>query len=196
MDISKLPKLSRTAENQPPAIPAETLGEDVLPVEVARVEAEATARVTYYSAASAIGWAEAWISIGLGVLLLFIFPNTIRYVHSPTLFEQNFPVTDAQGTTIPYPKSVFFWTDLGVTVFAGALVLEGIALAAARKVGPLIAAFAVTVGAVIFNVIVIVHVQPITGFPLFCGVGVVVLVYMALTQWRLIQALRVRDGQS
>jgi hypothetical protein len=70
------------------------------------------------------------------------------------------------------------------------LVLEGIVLAAARKIGPLRIAFAVTVLAAIFNVFMIVHAQPVIGFPMICGVGVVVLGYMALTQWRLIAALR------
>jgi hypothetical protein len=179
MDISKLPKLSKTSESQsPPVTPDST--EPAIPV----------AKINYAVMPTSIGWAEAWISIALGVLLLFIFPNTIRYLHSPADFEQNNPVTDAQNNTIHYPQSVFFWTDLGVTVFAAALVLEGIALTAARKVGPLWIAFVVTVLAAIFNVIVIAHAQPIIGFPIFCGVGVVILGYMAFTQWRLISALR------
>ena len=74
--------------------------------------------------------------------------------------------------------------------FCRALILEGIALAAARKIGPLWIAFLVTVLAAIFNVIVIAHVQSLIGFPIFCGVGVVVLGYMAFTQWRLISVLR------
>jgi hypothetical protein len=177
MDISKLPKLSKTSEPAPPPVPAD----DTQP---------ATAPIHYAVVPSSIGFPEAWISIGLGVLLLFVFPNTIRYIHSPADFESNNPVTDANNNAISYPNSVFFWTDLGVTVFAAALVLEGIVLAAARKIGPLRIAFAVTVLAAIFNVFMIVHAQPVIGFPMICGVGVVVLGYMALTQWRLIAALR------
>jgi hypothetical protein len=137
-----------------------------------------------------IGLAEAWISIGLGLLLLLIFPATISYLRSPAAFQQNNPVTDAQGNPLPYIKSVFFWRDLGVTVFALALILEGIALAGARKVTPIMIAFAVTVVAAIFNVGVIIYAEPIIGFPIFSGVGVVILGYMALTQWRLINMLR------
>ena len=116
MDLSKLPKLSKTQEKQPP--PEETgppfpAGQAVI--------------------VPTFGLAEAWVSIALGVLLLFVFPNTIRYLHSSAAFEQNNPVTDAQGNAIPYLNSVFFWTDLGITVFAAALILEGIAPGGSEK---------------------------------------------------------------
>ena len=99
-------------------------------------------------------------------------------------------MTDAQGNAISYPKSVFFLEDLGVTVFAAALLLEGIALVAVRKIGPLWIAFAVTLAATLFNIVVIARVYPVNGFQLINGVGVVILGYMALTQWRLISVLR------
>jgi hypothetical protein len=178
MDISKLPKLSKTSESQPPPVPPEST-EPAPPM----------ARINFAVMPSSIGLAEAWISIALGVLLLFIFPNTISYLRSPGDNTWSNFATDAQGNAISYPHSAFFWQDLGVTVFAAALILEGIALAAARKIGPLWVAFVVTVLAAIFNVIVIAHVQPLIGFPIFCGVGVVILGYMAFTQWRLITVL-------
>ena len=69
--------------------------------------------------------------------------------------------------------------------------MEGIVLAAARKIAPLLFAFCLTVLATLFNVAVIVHAYPlIGGFPVVCGIGVAVLGYMALTQWRLIGTLR------
>ena len=142
--------------------------------------------ITYAVMPTSIGLAEAWISIALGVLLLFIFPNTISYLHSPTDFEQTQPRKPMRRKHDSVSAQRFFLEDLGVTVFAAALVLEGIALAAARKIAPLWVAFVVTVLAAIFNVIVIAHVDPLIGFPIFCGVGVVILGYMALTQWRLI----------
>jgi hypothetical protein len=175
MDLSKLPKMSKTGESRPgseetePARPPLDHGANPRP---------------------AVGLAEAWISIALGVLLLFIFPNTLSYVHSPAVFERNNSVTDAQGNTIPYTKSAYFWTDLGVTVFAVALIVEGIVLAAARRIAPLIFAFCLTVLGAVVNVVVIAYAYPLIGFPAVCGVGVAVLGYMALTQWRLIGMLR------
>jgi len=196
MDLSKLPKLSRTSEGQPPPLqPGSPDNAAQVPdAELAPTGPPPAARppADYFAGAASIGLAEAWISIALGIFVLFIFPSTIRYIHSPAAFEQNYPVTDEQGNTIPYTKSVIFWTDLGVTVFGVALILEGLALAGARKIGPLLVAFVVTVLAAIFNVIVIAHAYPINGFQPFCGIGVVVLGYMALTQWRLISALRLR----
>lgn len=176
MDLSKLPKLSKTPEAQQKSGPHDAT--------------EPSPLVHHAVISPTIGLAEAWISIALGAFLLFMFPNTIRYLHSPVAFEQNNPVTDAQGNTIPYLSSIFFWTDLGVTVFAAALILEGIVLAAARKVFPLLVALGVTAVAALFNVFVIVHAYSIIGFPWVCGVGVIVLVYMAMTQWRLIAILR------
>ncbi|MGA2440495.1 MAG: hypothetical protein ABSH08_06030 [Tepidisphaeraceae bacterium] len=175
MDLSKLPKLSKTGQSQPGSEQPEP----------ARPPAEHEVKIL-----PAIGLAEAWISIALGVLLLFIFPNTLSYIHSPAAFEQNITSFDAQGNTIHYVQSPFFWTDLGVTVFAIALIVEGIVLAAARKIAPLIFAFCLTVLAALFNVAVIAHVYSVIPFPVFCGIGVVVLGYMAMTQWRLIGMLR------
>ena len=67
---------------------------------------------------------------------------------------------------------------------------EGIVLAAARSIAPLMFAFCLTVLAAVFNVAVIVHAYPLIGFHAVCGIAVVVLGYMALTQWRLIGTLR------
>jgi hypothetical protein len=180
MDLSKLPKLSKTGESQPPP-------ESAVP-EIP--QQPAYAQLNRAMMTSSIGLAEAWISIGLGLLLLFIFPRTISYLHSMNDPSWNSFATDPQGNSIPYGKSGYFWADLGVTVFAAALILEGIALVAIRKSAPLWIAFIVTVFAAVFNIGVIVHTEPLIGFPIFCGVGVVVLGYMALTQWRLISALR------
>jgi hypothetical protein len=178
MDLSKLPKLSKTGESQPP--PASPDIPDPVPAPINRTPAKSPP----------MGLAEAWISIGLGILLLIIFPNTIKFISSPDAFQQNNPVTDPSGNTIPYLKSIFFLTDLGITVFAAALIVEGIVLAIARKPGPVIFAFVVTVVAALFNVIVIIRAEPISGFPIVCGLGVLLLGYMALTQWRIITALR------
>jgi hypothetical protein len=183
MDLSKLPKLSKTPENQSPppshSMPPDSF--DSLPPGSFPLRE---------LPAPAIGLAEAWISIGLGILVLFIFPNTIKYIHSPTQFQQDVTSTDKQGNPIPYLQSIFFWTDLGVTVFAVALIFEGIILALARKIAPLAFAFAITCFAALFNVFVIIRSRGEIEFPIFCGVAVVVLGYMALTQLRLIHLLR------
>jgi hypothetical protein len=176
MDLSKLPKFSKTGQSQPPSqqtepspSPLDYRGGKIPP---------------------AIGLAEAWASIAVGVLLLFLFPNTLSYVHSPADYARNYSYSDAQGNAIAYVQSAFFWTDLGVTVFAIALIVEGVVLAAARKIAPLVFALCLTSLAAAFNVVVIAHVYPLVGFPAVCGLAVVVLGYMALTQWRLIAALR------
>ncbi|MDP9173132.1 MAG: hypothetical protein M3O30_04600 [Planctomycetota bacterium] len=182
MDLSKLPKLSKT--DQPPV-------EEALP-QFAAPQASVPVAGMSYSAEPLPGLAEGWISIALGLILLFVFPNTISYLRSPSTFEQNYPVMDAQGNPLPYIKSAFFWTDLGVAVFAGVLLIEGFVLAVSRKSGPIYVAFGLTVSAALLNLFVIIHTFNILGFPIYCGLAVAVSVYMALTQWRLIQMLRIR----
>lgn len=183
MDISKLPKLSKTGESQPP--PAASEIPDPVPASPAPLS-------RMPAPSPPMGLAEAWISIGLGILLLIIFPNTIKFISSPDAFQQNNPVTGPDGNTIPYLKSIFFLTDLGITVFAAALIVEGIVLAVSRKVGPIVFAFVVTVAAALFNVIVIIRSEQINGFPLVPGLGVLLLGYMVLTQWRIIAALCIK----
>jgi hypothetical protein len=182
MDLSKLPKLSNTTGSQPP--PATADAPEPSP------QAQPAASQPQELPVPAIGLAEAWISIGLGILILFIFPNTLHYIFSSTQFQQENTFTDKQGNAISYGQSIFFWTDLGITVFAAALIVEGIILAFARKMGPLYIAFVLTSLAAFFNIYVIFKSRSEIDFPLFCGVAVVILGYMALTQLRLIQFLR------
>jgi hypothetical protein len=187
MDLSKLPKLSNTSSEQPPssAPPPEAnqpnQGNQANPV------------LDYGRTDRALpGAAEAWISIVIGTILLFIFPNTIRYIHSPSAFEQNNPVTDANGNSLPYPKSDFFWADLGVTVFAAVLIGEGIVLAIAKKRLVVLVIMAFTASAAIFNLIVVAMVYNDIGFQITCALAGAIGGYMAMTQWQMAEALRKR----
>jgi hypothetical protein len=190
MDISKLPKLS--GSNVPPPPGDVPIAPPVVqqPVAPALEQQLVVPEYSRQAGGGSIGLAEAWISLALGVLLLFINPGTIQYLHSPTDFAQNYPVNDAQGNPISYVHSAFFWSDLGVTVFAAALILEGIAMAFLRRSGLLWISFSIAVVGAVFNIYVIIRTHGLIDFPLLCGLGVAVLGYMAITQWRLIQALR------
>ena len=180
MDLSKLPKLSKTDEPPPREDPPLPGAPEGIPL------------TSFQYKESLPGLAEGWISIALGVILLFMFPNTISYVRSPAAFEQANPVTDAQGNSMRYVQTAFFWTDLGMTIFSGVLIVEGVLLAFLRKSGPIYIAFGLTVAAALFNLLVTIHVYSLIGFPIYCALAVAVAGYMALTQWRLIEILRRR----
>jgi hypothetical protein len=136
MDISKLPRMSKTESpaNDAPAPQDPTALAD-------------TVSTTSYPAPGAyephppggLG-IEAWLSIGIGLIFLFAFPHfTQWFVH--TVFHTKtvpsfLPITDSSSGTeveIPYSKSIFFMSDLCVSIFSYALIVEGIALVLARR---------------------------------------------------------------
>jgi hypothetical protein len=131
--------------------------------------------------------AEAWISIAMGIILLWAFPDTFRFFSDPTTFQQSNPVTDGNGNSIAYIHSVFFWPPLGVTIFAVTLIVEGAVLAFAARQPLLLAVFALTLAAAAFNLFVIAHVYDLMGLQILPALGVAILVYMAITQWRIIK---------
>lgn len=123
--------------------------------------------------------AEVWISVVVGILLLIIWPTTLEYaahqvLHTPFAPYPTFDASGDQiydankkpimadyatltdGAKIPYRQTSpainpNFWSDLAVTLFAVALILEGVALVLSRK--PLVVLFAllVTMAATVFN---------------------------------------------
>jgi hypothetical protein len=191
MDLSKLPKLSNT--DKPPE-------EENPPPESERAQAVARMAMGYRLDEPLPGLAEAWISIALGLILLFCFPNTISYLRAPSAFEQANPILDGdgnpilnkQGQPMHYWQSAPFWADLGITAFASVLVVEGILLAFTKKSRLILLAFGLTVAAGMLNLFVVIHTYNIILFPTFCALAVAVSGYMAMTQWRLIQMLRAR----
>jgi len=173
MDLSKLPKLSQTPAPPPesPTPPQQTPPPRVVPVVVMP------------------GLADAWFSIAIGVIVLFIFPHTFQYLHAPAAFQQNNPVTDSQGNTIPYVQSEIFWADLGMTVFGIVLLIEGIAQIVARRRPVLLTVFFLTAAAGLFNLYVVIRTYDLIGFQVFCAVAVAICGYMALSQWSIATVL-------
>jgi len=138
---------------------------------------------------SHLGLAEAWFSIAIGLIVLFVFPYTIQYLLSPAAFEKNHSFTDAQLNPIHYTHTEVFWADLGMTVFGVALLIEGLALLLPLRRASIAAVLVLTSAAGIFNLYVVIRTYNILGFQLFCALAVAISGYMALTQWRLMRAL-------
>ncbi len=187
MDLSKLPKMSKTPP--PPAAETESMqpqaGE---PQGTGRADSQRREMDEPLP-----GFAEAWISIALGAILLFVFPNTLEFLFSRASFDANHSFLDTAGNPTTYTKTAFFWADMGVTLFAAVLIAEGIVLAMAKKPGLVLAAMILTIGAGAFNLIVVVCVNHLIGFQIVCALAVAVAGYMAATQWRLVEVLRRRE---
>jgi hypothetical protein len=178
MDISKLPRMSKT-EGQAPS-------SEMPP---AQQPAPQPVRPVDYGPPGLMGGQgpAAWISIGVGLIFVFAFPHfTQWWIH--VLFHTNppsfLPITDSQtGAEIPYPKSVFFLSDLAIAMFAYALVLDGIVLLIRRR-AVLMLALVVTAAAVALNVYYLIKsFADDSGFPIVSAVAVLFGGYMLWYQW-------------
>ena len=185
MDLSKLPKFSETKPPAPdPAAPAAEEPQ-ALPVDYGSVQPKIQS-----------GWGpEAWISVGLGLILLLVFPHFTQWLLYAVFHTKPpgfLPITDSNtGAQIPYPQSVFFMSDLCIALFGYALIIEGIVLLLARRAGAVLFAFVITSAAVLLNLYyLIASFSSGEGFALVSGVAVLVGGYMAMYQWRLMQEMR------
>jgi hypothetical protein len=179
MDMSKLPRMSQSPA-PPPA---------------ATDDPQATGPTLNYNSgvpdATSSTAAEAWISIAIGIILLLISPRIWQYLFSPGTFDQKWTFSDASGSPLAYPKSVFFWGDLAITAFALVLIIEGLVLAFARKPAFILIAFLFTVLTVGLNLVYLVTMMSQGyGLQLLSALAVAFGVYIALFEWRLLATLK------
>jgi hypothetical protein len=223
MDISKLPRLSKTdvplAEansdpgTMPPAAPeliastsaaaagycacgaplragARFCDSCGAPVAGAR----ATAPVGYATPTMEAGTgAEVWISIAVGALLLLMQPRLLQFI-AHKIFGSHFsPYIDtATGAEVPYTAQSDFWSDLGITLFGFVLIVEGLAIAFARRRGVVMAAFVLTVLTTAYNLGYLVMTFS-SGVAILSAFAVAFGVYIAIFQWNLLQLGRAAD---
>jgi hypothetical protein len=213
MDISKLPRLSKTSQAAETA-PTEVGGPVVAQTTTSwcmrcnapnpagtrfcgncGAELGAGAAPLNYPRVEPGTGAEAWISIAVGVILLFLYPNLVRYLASPATFNQRFQITDEQGQPLAYTKSIFFFGDLAITLFAVVLILEGLVIAFGRRPMLVLVAFILTVTATAVNFLYLAWMMSKGyAFQIMSGLAVAFGVYIALFQWRLWNAIRPRGA--
>lgn len=177
MDMSKLPKLS--GDQSPRPVPAATPPSD------APVSADNPRPVEYVRVATSNG-AEAWISIGIAAILLFMNPQFINYLLGRPINE----ALDLQGQPREYVGSFVFMSDLSITLFAMALILEGLMLAFTRGAGAVLGVMVFTAVATLANLLYLLASFQHYGLPLISAFAVVFGGYMTMNQWRLYQQLR------
>ena len=185
MDVSKLPKLS---QKPTPGVPApETVATEpraALPVPVVSIGG------------------EAWISVGIGLLLLLLTPTSLAYFSSKVFHTKFEPFADptrpfpakcdfilfTDGTKSFYRDTLNYWSDLVITVFALALILDGVVLAFFRKPGAVMFALTLTVLSTLANLVYL-FTSFSNGIAIWSAVAVIMGVYMAILQWTLFQSL-------
>jgi len=173
MDMSKLPRMSQT----PPPPPSQEQPPQENPLGYAPAYAPAG------------GLAEAWISIAIGVILLFA-TTASRFIEYLTSSKFSWTFTDETGAPLPYRDSVFFWGDVAMFAFAVVLIADGLTLLA-RRVVLMKIAFILTLIAIGLNLLYAVHMMSRGyGFQLWSALAVAFGVYIALHQWRVIAMVR------
>lgn len=132
MDLSKLPKLSGSDGSGDGGANVQS------PISTLPPTLPPAAGVTR----SPGGFAEAWLGVAIGAILLLMSPRLFHYFLFPATFAQKYgQALDEQGNPIRYTQSVFFWGDVVVVAFALTLIVEGLVLGFARR--PVWAALAI-----------------------------------------------------
>jgi hypothetical protein len=90
---------------------------------------------------------------------------------------------------VPYTAQLDFWSDLGITLFALVLLLEGLALAFTRKRRLVMLAFALTVVTTAYNLGYLIYTFS-SGVAILSALAVAFGGYIAVFEWRLLQQLR------
>jgi hypothetical protein len=172
MDMSKLPRRSNTPSpdnepNQNPPPPQDDPPRD----EYGPIMSSA---------------AEAWISIAFGLLLLYWYPNFVRYLLARMRGESFTPFVDQSVSYVGHPV---FWSDLAIFLFSLVLIIDGIVLGFLVRPGPVLFALTLTAVATLLNFIYVVATVQY-GLAPISALAVVFGIYIALHQWKLFRVLR------
>ncbi len=189
MDMSKLPRLSNTAENVPPSQPenSSTLPPHDQPI-------PARSEPPYSEPAMTQGMlmgAEAWLSIVIGIILLLLTSRFLQFLAGKiTHAEFSWEFNDAAGNPLAYSQTVFFWNDLGLVIFALCLIFEGLVLGFLRHPFWLKLGFALTLAAIALNLFTVAKSLPVVGFQFMPALAIAFGVYIGMHEWALLKAAR------
>ena len=189
MDMSKLPRMSQTPPPPPEVAPeiVDDAGRATPGVAMGQAQRAYRQEVDYGTEPS-VSLAEAWISIAIGLILMFVSTagRFLEYLTSSS-FSWNF--TDPSGAPLPYRQTVFFWGDVAIFAFALLLIIDGLILFT-RKPALVTLALTFTIITVLMNFVYVVRMMNGYGFQLWSALAVAFGVYIALFQWKLLQSLR------
>lgn len=135
MDLSKIPGktpepgAARPAPVAPAAVPAET--QPVTPHVPGVVVSDVT-RPPRHAYQDDGGGGEGYFSLAIGALVLLMFPRLLQWL-SHKAFGTAFAPFMLNGVEVSYLSQEAFLSDLGVTLFGVALVVEGLILLTARR---------------------------------------------------------------
>ena len=177
MDLSKLPRLSKT--DRPPNPPEQP--ETPTPQQ----------QTFYYAEPEAVVGAEVWISIVVAVILILFFPRIWQYYLMPNSFTWSF--SDKAGNPLAYTHSAYYLVDLGIAIFAIILLLDALAMICTRSAIVRGIALTITAAGSLFNLAVLVAAINQIGLQIMPVVAAGFGIYIAAYQWlRLKRTLALR----
>jgi hypothetical protein len=186
MDVSKLPRLSKTDQPPPPFGASPTVGDDYPHARPAAPE-----RVVYVVQDPRPAGAEAWISGAIGALLLLFYPRLIQWVlHKVAGTAFTWTFTDENGAPLEYPQTIFIWGDLVVTLFAIVLLIDAVVLLWGRSRALVAGAMALTILVTAANLVYVVATFAKYNLAVMSAIAVAYGGFIAIHQWRLLKSLR------
>jgi hypothetical protein len=140
--------------------------------------------------------AEVWISVAIGALLLLMQPRLLQFLSHMAFGTFFAPYIDSQtGAEVRYTAQLDFWSDLGITLFAFVLIIEGLALSFARRRGVVMMALGLTVITTAYNLGYLVLTFS-SGIAILSAFAVAFGVYIAIFEWRMLQSTRAQYQQN
>jgi hypothetical protein len=182
MDLSKLPKFSNSSPT-PSSDPTPPASADAIPADPVN---HASNPYSPAPPASTGNFAEAWISIGVGIFLFLWQPRFLQWLSS-RLFHTSFnEFIDPNGNLVAYQSLPEFWSDLGPTLFALVLVLDGLLLFS-RSRALIRVGFVLTVTTTFFNLVWFAVSYSKYGPAYISFLAFIFGAFMASSQWNMLK---------
>jgi hypothetical protein len=127
--------------------------------------------------------AEAVLSLLIGLIVLLMQRNlTQQLAHWLLGAAAPAPFKDGAGRQFAYTQTDFFIHDLGLGIFALALILEGLALFS-RRIMLLVPGFVLMVIAALWNLYIVTVSYGTYGLQIMPALAMAFAIYIAMMQW-------------
>lgn len=193
MDLSKLPRMSDTRKAQSERPPAS----DAPAHPPVAQEVSASQHPAAYPGGRVVAvdaGPSGWVSLIVGILLVLFWPRLWQWLAHELLSTSFAPYLDPAGNTVSYLSTNDFWSDLGIALYAVALILDGIVLIWISTSRPALwTAFGVLVLAIAFNIGYFIYsLAQGLGLPMVSVLAVIFGIFMCHQQWQILKGPRRR----
>jgi hypothetical protein len=187
MDLSKLPRMGQSSEAAPPPPGVDQHKQPPLPPAAEGGQLRVSLQYSATSEQAAMG-PESFINVVVGLLIIYMgWPFFDYLIHLATGRPFNYPVTDATGP-VPYTSSIFFWPNMGASLFGVALIAYGL-LGRIRNLGISWIVLLLLALAAMVNIYAVVAAINVVGLQVLQSLCAAFGIYLGLYQWSRVRAL-------